>query len=107
MGIFQAGMLEWVAMPFSKGSLLTLYVLWDLANIEACIHHQSISQNRITVSEYQGLPRELSWYRIHLQCRETPVRFLGLEGPLEKGWAIHSSILGLPRWLSWQRICLQ
>ena len=31
----------------------------------------------------------------------TLVQFLGWEGPLEKGWAIHSSILGLPWWLSW------
>ena len=30
-----------------------------------------------------------------------PVRFLGQEGVLEKGWATHSSILGLPWWLSW------
>ena len=28
--------------------------------------------------------------------QETPVRFLGREDPLEKGWATHSSILGLP-----------
>ena len=33
--------------------------------------------------------------------QETPVRFLGLEDPLEKGWATHSSIHGLPLWLSW------
>ena len=26
---------------------------------------------------------------------------LGLEDPLEKGMATHSSILGLPWWLSW------
>ena len=32
---------------------------------------------------------------------ETPVRFLGWEDLLEKGWATHSSILGLPLWLSW------
>ena len=38
---------------------------------------------------------------------ETPVPFLGLEDPLEKGWATHSSILGLPLWLSWWRIRLQ
>ena len=31
--------------------------------------------------------------------QETPVRFLGQEVPLEKGWATHSSILGLPWWL--------
>ena len=28
--------------------------------------------------------------------QETPVQFLGLEDPLEKGLATHSSILGLP-----------
>ena len=33
--------------------------------------------------------------------RETWVRTLGWEDPLEKGWATHSSILGLPLWLSW------
>ena len=32
--------------------------------------------------------------------QEIPVRFLGLEDPLEKGSATHSSILGLPLWLS-------
>ena len=33
--------------------------------------------------------------------QETPVQFLGREGPLEKGKATHSSILRLPWWLSW------
>ena len=33
--------------------------------------------------------------------QDTPVRFLGQKDPLEKGEAIHSSILGLPLWLSW------
>ena len=33
--------------------------------------------------------------------QETLVRFLGLEDPLKKGEATHSSILGLPLWLSW------
>ena len=33
--------------------------------------------------------------------QETLVQFLGLEDPLEKGQATHSSILGLPLWLSW------
>ena len=28
--------------------------------------------------------------------QETPVQFLGREGPLEKGWTAHSSILGFP-----------
>ena len=39
--------------------------------------------------------------------QETPVRFLGREDLLEKGEAIHSSILWLPLGLSWQRIHLQ
>ena len=39
--------------------------------------------------------------KIMLAMRETPVRFLGQEDPLEKGSATHSSILGLPLWLSW------
>ena len=33
--------------------------------------------------------------------QETPVRFLGQEDPLRKGYAAHSSIPGLPLWLSW------
>ena len=33
--------------------------------------------------------------------QETPVRFLGREDPLEKGYAIHFSFLGLPLWFSW------
>ena len=28
--------------------------------------------------------------------QETLVEFLGQEDPMEKGWAIHSSIVGLP-----------
>ena len=56
------------------------------------------------------------WERTQLSCiaslvaqlvknlpaiQETPVRFLGWEDPLEKGYATHSSILGLPWWFSW------
>ena len=33
--------------------------------------------------------------------QETLVRFLGQEDLLEKGQAVHSSILWLPWWLSW------
>ena len=33
--------------------------------------------------------------------QETPVQSLGQEDLLEKGWAMHTSILGLPLWLSW------
>ena len=30
-----------------------------------------------------------------------PAQILGWEDPLEKGPAVHSSVLGLPWWLSW------
>ena len=33
--------------------------------------------------------------------QETLVQFLGQEDPLEKGMAIHSSVLGRPWWLKW------
>ena len=33
--------------------------------------------------------------------KETWVRFLGRQDPLEKGQVIHLSIPGLPLWLSW------
>ena len=36
-----------------------------------------------------------------LAMQETLVQFLGWKDPLEKGEAIHFSILGLPLWLSW------
>ena len=39
--------------------------------------------------------------------QQTPVQFLGWKDPLEKGLAIHYSILELPLWLSWWRIHLQ
>ena len=35
--------------------------------------------------------------------RLIPVRFLGQEDLLQKGWATHSSLLGFPLWLSWQK----
>ena len=39
--------------------------------------------------------------------QEAPVEFLGQEVPLEKGQAMHSTILGLSWWLRQQRICLK
>ena len=61
-----------------------------------------------------GYPLQYSWASLVVQMiknspamRETWVRSLGWEDPLEKGTATHSSILGLPWWLSWLKICLQ
>ena len=55
-----------------------------------------------------GYPLQYSWASLVAQLvknpptmQETPVLFLGWEEPMEKRWAIHSSILGLPLWLSW------
>ena len=53
-----------------------------------------------------GYPLQCSWASLVAQLVknlpamwEIPVRFLGWEDPLEKGWATHSSVLGLPWWL--------
>ena len=55
-----------------------------------------------------GSPLQYSWASLVAQLvknlpamQETWVQSLGWEGPLEKGWAPHSSILGLSLWLSW------
>ena len=57
------------------------------------------------------VPLRASWVAQlvkHLPAKqETPVQFLGLEVPLEKGSAIHCSIPGLHSWLRWYSICLQ
>ena len=45
------------------------------------------------------LPWQLSWERIHLQCRRPQFYFWAGNIPLEKGLATHSSVLGLPGWL--------
>ena len=49
-----------------------------------------------------GLPKWLRWYRICLPVKETRVRPLGREDPLEKETATHSSILAW--WAMVQRI---
>ena len=53
--------------------------------------------------EGTGYPFQFSWASLVAQLVknlpamwEIPVRFLGWEDPLEKGWATHSSVLGLP-----------
>ena len=55
-----------------------------------------------------GYPLQCSWASLVAQpvknlpaMRETWVRSLDWEDPLEKGKATHSSVLGLPLWLSW------
>ena len=60
-----------------------------------------------------GYPFQYSWASSVAQLvknlptmRDTWLRSLGWEDPLEKGKATHSSILGIPWWLSWKRISL-
>ena len=78
-GILQARILEWVAFPFSRGSSkprnqtqVSRTVGWILYQLN-----------------YQGSPD----YKNLSAMQETQLWFLGQEDPLEKGVAIHSSIL--------------
>ena len=48
-----------------------------------------------------GFPCGSAGKKSACQVRETWVRSLGWEHPLEKRKATHASILGLPLWLSW------
>ena len=48
-----------------------------------------------------GLPSVAQLVKNLPAMQETPVRFLGQQDILEKGWATHSSIHGLPWWLRW------
>ena len=62
-------------------------------------HHILLFGNQVFSQEMKGfLIAEL--IKNPPAKQETPVPFLGLEDPLEKGQATHLSILGLPLWLS-------
>ena len=71
-------------------------------------HPGSIPGLGRSAGEGIGYPLQYSWASLVAQLvknlptmRETWVRSLGQEDPLEKGKATHSNILGLPLWLSW------
>ena len=76
-GIFQARILEWVAITFSRGSSQPRD--WTLVSC--------ITRRFFTVSAVAQL------VRIRLQCRRTQVWSLGGEDALEKEMANHSNIL--------------
>ena len=66
----------------------------------------SIPELGRSAGEGIGYPPQYSWASLVAQTvknppaiRETWVRSLGWEDPLEEGMATHSSILGLPWWL--------
>ena len=54
--------------------------------IHATKYSSAIKRASLVAQQVKNLPA----------MQETPVQFLGLEDPLEKGLATHSSILGLP-----------
>ena len=73
-GIFQARILEWVAISFSKPHFLVEPVYCDII---------ILLRVSLVAQTVKHLPA----------MRETRVQFLGREDPLEKEMAIHSSIL--------------
>ena len=80
-GILQARILEWVSIPFSRGS--------SRPSIKPML-------TAALALQADSLPLEPQVERIYLPMQETQeswVQSLGWEDPLEKGMAIHSSIL--------------
>ena len=61
------------------------------------VHAESDMTEQLTLSLWVSLVAQLVKNLPAMQ--ETLVQFLGQEDTLEKGQAIHSSILGFPQWL--------
>ena len=61
------------------------------------VHAESDMTEQLTLSLWVSLVAQLVKNLPAMQ--ETVAQFLGQEDTLEKGQAIHSSILGFPRWL--------
>ena len=76
-GIFQTRILEWFAISFSRESSP------PTDQTRVLLHCRQILTNWATAEKVKNL----------LEMKETRVQFLGWEVPLEKGMAIHSSIL--------------
>ena len=68
-------------------------------------HLRSSDPQTLLYFAYEDLIKYRDWIAQLVKnlpaMQETPVRFLGQEDLLEKGWATHFSILGLPLCLSW------
>ena len=96
-GIFQARILEWVAISFSRGSS------WPRRQTHAsCIgkvaslslSHLRSPMKRLMLDKKQYWASQVAqWQRICLQVQETWVRTLGQEDTLEKEMATCSGIL--------------
>ena len=113
-GVFQARVLEWGAIDFSKHNMVKKSS--SSLNLKKKKHRNKEAFSQKKQFTYQGGKSE--WTQISSQqylvspnvaqqaknppaMQEASVRFLGREDLLEKGWAIHSSILGFLWWLSW------
>ena len=112
-GFFQTRILEWVAVSYSRGSsqlrdqIHVSYVFWgfpdsSVGKESACKAGDPSLISGLGRSPGEGIvhPLQYSWASLVAQqvrnppaMRETWVRSLGWEDPLEKGKVTHSSIL--------------
>ena len=94
-GIFQAGVLEWVAIAFSDPYLVIIIINQDpyLVIIITMVNLH------LWASFIAQLVKNL------LAMQETQVRFLGWEDPLEKGRATHCNVLAWE--ISWTEECVR
>ena len=72
----------------------------------ACPHHRIFLKVEVYLVSYHSLLAFWAFLVTQLvknppEIQETLVQLLDWEDPLEKGKAIHSSILGFPLWFSW------
>ena len=103
-GIFQARILEWIAISFSWGSSRPRDQTWVSYTAGGFFTNnlQNPTPNprygQIFMHKYLcrwGFPGGWLGKEFAVQgIQETQVRFLGLEDPLKEGMATHSSILG-------------
>ena len=108
-GILQARILEWVAIPFSRGSSQPREPGIEPASpaLQADYLPSQPPGKPINARSRTQIPGSLAPEAVLKHpiaknapaMQETPVRFLGQEDPLEKGLATHSSILAwrIPR----------
>ena len=101
--VFQ-GQLETLNQIFTRELPLRLWADCSAETLEATRGQQDLFK----ILKQKNLQPRILWPSLVAQLakdppamQETPVRSLGREDLLGKGWATHSSILGLPLWLSW------
>ena len=89
-GIFQAKAVEWGAIAFSEGTMLSKSLVQFSVDGWSCVPSQLyLGQTMVEVMKIMvaQMVKHLS------TMRETRVRVLGWEDPLEKEMAIHSSTI--------------